>query len=382
MNKLLKYTCPNCGNTNPIYFGIKNGQPYCRLCIAMVAKEKVGTTSVESNDLSLNYPLTFDQERVSEQVLLNYIRGINTLIYAVTGAGKTELVYKVIQYALEKKQTVGFAIPRRQVVLELKDRIQKAFKNNTVIAVFGGNHDNLEADIITLTTHQLFRYQDYFDLLILDEIDAFPFLDNELLNNMFFKAVKGNYVLMSATPNEDTLNYFKKDGHDIVYLNKRYHNHPLPTPSLVIASGYTKYIYLIRTIKRMILNNKKVFIFCPTIDKAEKTFMIVSKFIKRGNLVHSKIPNQPERIFQFRNGLYDYLVTTAVLERGVTVKGLQVIVLDADSEIYDKYSLIQIAGRSGRNFQEPEGEVIFIASKETNDISNAIETISNYNQNL
>ena len=102
-------------------------------------------------------------------------------VFRVFGAGKTELVYKVIFYALSHKQTVAFAIPRRDVVIELFPRIKNAFPNSKVVTVYGGHTGSLTGDIVLLTTHQLYRYEKYFDLIIIDEIDAFPFKDNFVL---------------------------------------------------------------------------------------------------------------------------------------------------------------------------------------------------------
>ena len=73
----------------------------------------------------------------------------------------------------------------RELVIELAERMKNAFKNATVVTVYGGHKNVLDGDIIVLTTHQLYRYNCFFDLLILDEADAFPFKDNEVLRNIF-----------------------------------------------------------------------------------------------------------------------------------------------------------------------------------------------------
>ena len=75
-------------------------------------------------------------------------------------------------------------------------------------------------------------------------------------------------------------------------------------------------------------------------------------------------------------------MTTAVLERGVTYKDLQVIVYDADNDLYDSQTLIQISGRVGRKFDAPEGEVIFLVNKETDEIKKTISTIRSKNEHL
>ena len=77
--------------------------------------------------LTINYTLSPEQDNISMKVLENYKNKINTLIYAVCGAGKTELVFRVIEYALSLSQHVGFAIPRRDVVIELRNRLASSF---------------------------------------------------------------------------------------------------------------------------------------------------------------------------------------------------------------------------------------------------------------
>ena len=105
-------------------------------------------------------------------------------------------------------------------------------------------------------------------------------------------------------------------------------------------------------------------------------------FFPKGTYVNSKRENNEEIIEQFRLKAYLYLVTTAVLERGITVKDLQVIVFHSDSTIYDDHSLVQIAGRVGRKTDAPEGEVVFIAKRKTGYMEKAIDDIITANQSL
>ena len=216
----------------------------------------------------------------------------------------------------------------------------------------------------------------------MDEIDAFPFKDNKLLSSMFFRAVNGPIIMMSATPSEAILSYFKKKNRQILELNTRFHKHPLPVPKVVTKIGIFKLPYLIKILKNMINEEKKVFVFAPTISKCENLWKILRIFVKNGTFVHSKCKDRAKKISDFKKGRYDYMVTTAVLERGVTFKNLQVIIYDADNELYNSYTLIQIAGRVGRKIDAPEGEVIFLVNKRTAEISKAISTIETKNRNL
>ncbi len=380
---MVDFVCERCGNKNPKYIGYINNKPYCRFCISLNGeKAKPFHYSGGKATLKLDYPLSKEQNEISERVIFNYKRGFDTLINAVCGAGKTELVYGVIEYALKREQSVAFAIPRKDVAKELYYRIVDAFPNNKIVAVYGGHTAHLEGDIVVLTTHQLFRYENYFDLIVLDEIDAFPYKGNELLSAMFAKASKGNVVMLSATPSEDIIRKFKHGNREILELNTRFHHHPLPVPKVIIRYGITKYFYLVKTINRFIKEKKPTFVFAPTIEIAEDVYKQLSIFIKSINVVHSKKIDRPQIIEDFRKGKYLVLVTTAVLERGVTIKNLQVIIYKADHDLYDEYNLVQIAGRVGRKKDAPEGEVIFLADKKSSDMEKAIQTIRSKNEYL
>ena len=377
------FKCERCGNENPKYIGYKNGEPYCRFCIGFkgetVEEYKPRSGAVV---LDLKYSLSEQQKEISKQVKKNFLNGVDTLIDAVCGSGKTELVYETIATALSQRKTVAFAVPRRDVVIELTPRIRATFPSNSVVSVYGGHTSKLKADIVVLTTHQLYRYPHIFDLIILDEIDAFPFKDNDLLMAMLKNASRGRIVMMSATPSDEIINEFSRQNKDILSLNTRFHRKPLPVPKLIIKYGFLKYFSLFFELNKFIKEGKPVFIFCPTIEVAEKVFTKLSKIIKGGNVVHSKKIDRSEVIEDFKNGKYKYLVTTAVLERGVTIKNLQVIIFSADHEIYDEHALIQISGRVGRKYDAPEGEVIFLADKTTPAIEKTIRTIEDKNKSL
>ena len=49
-----------------------------------------------------------------------------------------------------------------------------------------------------------------------------------------------------------------------------------------------------------------------------------------------------------REATYEILLTTMILERGVTFERISVIVLGADHPVFTKSSLVQIAGRADR----------------------------------
>ena len=165
------FVCPRCGNSDPSYLGSKNGKTYCRRCIGFhgdLAKDL--HHAPRTVKLDLKYTLSKEQTALSDKVVENFKNGIDTLVYAVCGSGKTEISYGVIAYAMSRGMNVAFALPRRDVVIELFMRLREAFPGNKIVAVYGQHTSRLEGDCVILTTHQLYRYPHYFDLIVMDEI--------------------------------------------------------------------------------------------------------------------------------------------------------------------------------------------------------------------
>ena len=279
--------CNKCGCENIKYFGIRGNEYYCRKCITFKGEQAINkTTKIAKVKLKLDYLLTKEQEDISNKVCASIENKKNVLIYAVCGAGKTEIVYKTIEKALKNNKKVGFAIPRKDVVIELEDRIKDAFPLNSVVSVYGGHTEKLDGDIILLTTHQLFRYENYFDLLIIDETDAFPFSKNEVLLKHFDSSIKGNYIMMSATPLKWMIDKITKERGVILSLLKRFHGHKIVEPILSVIP-FLQEIKVIGLLKKYQKENKQCLIFVPTRIESERLFNLLKLFFKNIDYVHS-----------------------------------------------------------------------------------------------
>lgn len=123
------------------------------------------------------------------------------LIWAVCGAGKTEMLYPAITEAIRHNKRICLATPRADVVQELYPRLKEVFPNTEMEALYGGTGDRTGVgQLIIATTHQLIRYQNAFDLLIIDELDAFPFHHDPLLHQFAVRSAKKNMPLKFISP--------------------------------------------------------------------------------------------------------------------------------------------------------------------------------------
>ena len=69
------------------------------------------------------------------------------------------------------------------------------------------------------------------------------------------------------------------------------------------------------------------------------------------------------------------LITTTVLERGITLPRCHVLVVGADHPVFDAPTLVQIAGRVGRSADYRSGEVWFVSAERTEGQLQAVREI-------
>jgi competence protein ComFA len=369
------FICPKCGNKKQLYVSYKNNKPYCLLClnfnqeIANISK----TIKPKKVNIYLNYHLTYDQRKIANNLVQSYLNKRDVLVNAVCGAGKTEIVLKVIKVAIEQGCRVGFIIPRREVVIEIGQRLKRIFKNLKVTSVYGGHSKVLDGDIIVLTAHQARRYKDKFGLCIIDEVDAFPYFGNKVLENLVKDTCYGSFVFMSATPSK---NY---DKYKSLNLNKRYHGYPVPTPKLLKKDSFRQIIFMIKKLNEYKRNNKPCLVYLPKIKMCLYFYSLYRLIDNKCYYFHSQVIKKEDILSKFRRQEYNVLFTTTILERGITLSNLQVIVLFSNHYIFNTMNLIQIAGRVGRKKKYPSGDVYFLASKITSEMQRAYENLVKVN---
>ena len=361
--------CPRCGNLQKSYFYKGSHGYYCRKCIGfgrLLLEEDETSLELQAiqedcSEYTMQYPLTKFQEAVSKECQMN-IRTQDVLLECVCGAGKTEMVLASIADALNENRKVCFAIARRQVVLELSERLKTYFKKAKIIAVCGGHTDEIDGDLIVCTTHQLYRYQGQFSLLILDEPDAFPYRGDEVLHGIAQHACIGHVIYLTATPDNYLLSRVQEGTMRHIVLNKRPHGHDLPVPRLCIYPSIVLFWVLLRWINKHTCNPRIIFV--PTIKTASILGKILSIFMKC-YVCTSESEDRDRIIYEFKKESNGIMIATTVLERGVTIPKADICVWHANHSVFDEAGLIQMAGRAGRSFTSPEGDVLFLCSEKT-----------------
>lgn len=414
----------------------------CRALYAMPAPlgpeagaKEAGTEAVNLVEPQLDYPLTPAQEDACRAVrsFMMTDRRQECLVWAVCGAGKTEVALAAIAQALARGQRVLYASPRREVIQELKPRLQKAFPGRPITALYGGSSDRYYqvGDLVLATTHQALRFYQAFDLVVLDEVDAFPFEGSSMLYYGVTRAQRpGSKALyLTATPPPELVRRAERRQMEVVRLPVRPHGYPLPEPQIIIERSWgslagkpgrrlrdrgtgeapdcgwdgpgpepsqlkdseAEPLFIPPRVLNILHQSvegdlAQVFVFVPTVYLTRRVGEALRQAMGQPpwegacadwvQYTSAKDPKRDEKRQAFARGEFPILVCTTIMERGITIPRVNVVVLFADQErIFDQATLVQMAGRAGRSPEYPEGRVWLVGLRATASMERAVAHI-------
>ncbi|MDM5315072.1 DEAD/DEAH box helicase [Fictibacillus sp. b24] len=401
------YACSRCGNEKSHLFASfscyrckSDACVYCRNCIMMGRVSECTPLLTwngpdiqwsDKNNLMWDGKLSSGQQVASQR----FVDGVGgkgeLLIWAVCGAGKTEVLFKGIEIALKLGLRVCIATPRTDVVLELAPRLKAVFPETLVASYYGGSDEReVPAQLVISTTHQLYRFKQAFNIMIVDEVDAFPFSYDKTLQHAVSLAVfpKNFTLYLSATPSLTMKKATEKCQLPYVKISQRFHGYPLPVPKMAwsgewrkrIAAGKLPTVFE-KWVKKQADSGRRAMIFVSSVSMLDTVTDIIKKHVSvQLDSVHAEDPLRKEKVQKFRKKEIQLLVTTTILERGVTVPFLDVAVFGADHDVFSESALVQIAGRAGRSKDDHDGRVVFFHYGKSLSMVRAIKHIREMNK--
>lgn len=393
-----RYQCFRCGSLiDQKLWKLSEEVLYCRACIQLgriQSDQKLYTIAQQDFEgqevLNWKGTLTSYQQEVSDGLIQAVKEGGNALVHAVTGAGKTEMMYQVVATAIKSGQAVCIATPRIDVCIELYGRMKDDF-SCPISLLHGKSEPYFRTPLVIATTHQLLKFFQAFDLLIIDEVDAFPYVDNPILYKAAQNAIKkgGNTLYLTATSTDELDKKVKKKEIIRYSLPRRFHGNPLVVPEIKwvpkirekIEKGRIPY-ELLQLIKKQRQTHYPLLIFVSEIELGQQFTENLKKYFPKETVgfVSSQTTDRLRMVEEFRNRAITMLVSTTILERGVTFPFVDVFVLESNHKLFTKSALVQISGRVGRSKERPTGKLLFLSDGITREMKKAIKEIKEMNQ--
>ena len=312
--------CQRCGQSQRE--ALPNNQFYCRACLALgrVSTLDVLVSLPEPNrfngDTTLTWTgqLTAQQRQVSHALLVTLAQKRAHLVWAVTGAGKTEMLFPVIHRALQAKQRVAIVSPRIDVILELAPRLQAAFQQTPLVVLYGEQPQPYAyTQLVLATTHQMLRFSAAFDVLIIDEVDSFPFAGDAMLNFAVNKAKKtqSTVIYLTATPTKRLRQQVKRQQLAVSYLPLRFHQHLLPEIRLRLVNNWRHKLpmYFYQQVQQRLMAKRRLLIFVPHIADLKPIYAALSQRFPEqlGDYVSADDAQRQAKVQRMRDGAVQYV---------------------------------------------------------------------------
>ncbi len=393
-----KLCCNRCGQAvDKERHQLPIGAYYCRSCLILGrvrSDEELYYFPQEefpkADVLKWQGRLTDYQAKISQGLVEAVAKRKDSLVHAVTGAGKTEMIYQVVAQVIDQGGAVCLASPRIDVCLELYRRLKIDFACD-ISLLHGESEAYFRSPLVIATTHQLLKFYRAFDLLIVDEVDAFPYVDNPMLYHAVHQAVKeqGTKIFLTATSTDELDKRVSKGELSRLSLPRRFHGNPLIVPRKVWLENFQKYLNqkkLVPKLEQFVKKQRKtgfpLLIFASEIKRGQEFAEILQNNFpnEKVDFVASTTENRLDVVEKFRRKEITILISTTILERGVTFPCVDVFVVEANHCLFSRSALVQIAGRVGRSMERPTGELIFFHDGTTMAIEKAIKEIREMNQ--
>ncbi len=317
----------------------------------------------ENFTTKLKFKLTRDQSKVINHIYekIDKDTPLDMLLQGDVGSGKT-IVAIASSYATSD---AGFKTAYLAPTTILSEQIYKEFNSyidKEKVFLINSKTDvqkDFPRDAIIVGTHALFfQKEEIFEnlnLLIIDEEHRFGVDQREHLQKIISE-YSPHKLSMTATPIPRSLAMTIWGDTDISYIKSkpagRKDVETMFVPGSKIESSYD-------WIKNVMKETKtQVFWVCPLIEEsdiltansAKETFKKVKKIFsnKKVELVHGKTKDKEKIIDHFKDGKFDILVTTPIIEVGIDIPNANLIVIES-SERFGLAQLHQFRGRVGRS---------------------------------
>jgi ATP-dependent DNA helicase RecG len=319
---------------------------------------------------NLPFELTSAQKHAINEILNDMDSGkpMQRLLQGDVGSGKTVVATIMLLAAIENGYQGAFMAPTEILAQQhYNNLIQWLTPMGLSVGLFLGSHgkklrQKFETDLkngqthIAVGTHALIQENVEFNNLgaiVVDEQHRFGVRQRNVLKK---KSQNPQMLTMTATPIPRTLALTVHGDLDLTVIDE------LPKgrkPIKTALTGSHKAVYDL--IRQEVDSGRQVYIVYPLIEESEtlsaKAATIEAENLQKNvfpqykiGLLHGKLKNDEKDnvMKKFKDGEYDILVSTTVVEVGVDVPNATVMVIE-NAERFGLSQLHQLRGRVGRN---------------------------------
>jgi len=320
-----------------------------------------------------------EKEKVSE-FIRKFTLGRDAILNVITMPYNTATIFFAsIMDNIGRGKRVLYITNEKEDNIELMDYIKKniSFRNYTYVRK---GEINAKASFIISNHLNALRINEQFDLVIYDDIRALSRYNNyEIMDTMLKRVTKDGKLIAYS------IETIFQGGRELV-LPISENNLPVVEPRIITTRidvnkdiPYMIYEYL----KWSMDLEKKVIIYVPSREKVQKVYTYLNNYKRRLSpniLQHTRDDYSSKVPLSFMKMKRAIIITDDWDEIKADYKNTHVMVYFADDKAFDYRKLVFFCGKAGKGEDFDRGEVILLASEETDDIERAKNITRSFNK--
>jgi len=280
----------------------------------------------------------------------------NTLINADVGMGKSIIYQVAIAAVVKAGGMAAVLLPNERLAQQAHQEISTFWPELNAVQVNKKCAHNLTAEkLLVGTTALLFRDIGHLDVCVIDEQHRFSVDQRKSLAND-----RTHIIELSATPIPRTQAMLVYGSINVIRLTKRHCEQNIETKII----QYSQARQMVDHVMQMVSEGDRLLIVCPRKemgqdeDEAEYSIPSVHRVAEKWEklfpgdvrVVHSQTPDDEatQNIEDIKSGKAHILVSTTVIECGITIEGLRALVV-VHAERFGIAQLHQLRGRLSRH---------------------------------
>ncbi len=330
--------------------------------------------SISSNDIidftkRFGFTFTDGQKKAVNEIYKDLVSPyiMNRLLQGDVGSGKTAVSLCAVYIAVKSNKQVAFLAPTEVLAKQNYSLIKKYLPEFNTAFLSGSSTQKEKRELkekislgevdIVVGTHAILQGNVKFknlSLCVCDEQQRFGVAQRSALSD---KGESVDMLVMSATPIPRTLSLIFYGDLDISTILDKPINRAEISTGIVPESKYNNMLEFIET---EVKNGNQAYFVCPKIEGDEEGAIISVKELYEElknfypnlsiGLLHGKLKDSEKQAVMndFKDGKFNILVSTTVIEVGVDVPNATVMVI-YNAERFGLSQLHQLRGRVGRS---------------------------------
>lgn len=361
----------------------------CNDCCLGFESKDVLLYAADNYNIGVPRKINFKRKKMSE-CLNKAFEGLN---YFIASTKKKSAIlwcvpggfdYAILTEALANILTIGgkvLYITSSSLLYETKEELSSILEGINISIVNKSESNFKEIDITICSYSDYPCFHKAFDLVIYDERKSY--LEKPLKNMLSIsqRAVKekGKLINITCLPEIKNLGH----GQELITIPVTYTRSPIPEPLIVVSRLIKESMpqIVIDTIKWSIDDNLKLVIFVPNDESRLNIYNnIISMVDIKKELIDFSTPKDKTSIIKLKRKEIQILISSDFTDVNCIIEDLNVLVMNADDNIYTKVMLLHMASMADFHTKKKCGRVIFALEKESEGVTTTKDRIRGINK--